>query len=282
MTATSPYATQAAAPVSQAGTLRANLRLFWLGGLISYRALFNWARPSIYIPTLIGAPTFQILFFAALGTYASGRDASFFAIGNSVQVCAMSGIYGMTMAIANERWFGTLHALLATPASRWAIFGGRFIPFIANGIVVSVYGFTISWLFLGVQLEPSTLGVLALALVVTVFSCSAIGAVMGGLSMRLRDGLFGANMLVFLFLLFCGVNIPLEILPGWMQAVSQVLPFTHGLQAVRAAAAGAGLDQVGGLILVEFGIGTAYALLAFGLFSYLERSARRNATLDVR
>ena len=77
-----------------------------------------------------------ILFFAALGTYASGRDASFFAIGNSVQVCAMSGIYGMTMAIANERWFGTLHALLATPASRWAIFGGRFLPFIANGLLV--------------------------------------------------------------------------------------------------------------------------------------------------
>lgn len=264
------------------GSLRANMRLFWLGGLISYRALFNWARPSIYIPTLIGAPTFQILFFAALGTYASGRDASFFAIGNSVQVCAMSGIYGMTMAIANERWFGTLHALLATPASRWAIFGGRFIPFIVNGFIVSAYGFTISWLFLGVRLEPSTLGVVALALVVTVFSCSAIGAVQGGLSMRLRDGLFGANMLVFLFLLFCGVNIPLEILPGWMQAVSQVLPFTHGLQAVRAAAAGAGLDQVGGLILVELGIGSAYALLAFGLFSYLERSARRNATLDVR
>jgi len=269
-------------PAVRPGSLRANLRLFWLGGLISYRALFNWARPSIYIPTLIGAPTFQILFFAALGTYASGRDASFFAIGNSVQVCAMSGIYGMTMAIANERWFGTLHALLATPASRWAIFGGRFIPFIFNGVIVSVYGFTISWLFLGVRLEPSTLGVLALALVVTVFSCSAIGAVQGGLSMRLRDGLFGANMLVFLFLLFCGVNIPLDVLPGWMQAVSQVLPFTHGLQAVRQAAAGAGLDQVGGLILIELAIGAAYALLAFGLFSYLERSARQNATLDVR
>lgn len=264
------------------GSLRANLRLFWLGGIISYRALFNWARPSIYIPTLIGAPTFQILFFAALGTYASGRDASFFAIGNSVQVCAMSGIYGMTMAIANERWFGTLHALLATPASRWAIFGGRFLPFIANGVLVSVYGFTISWLFLGVRLEPSTLGVLALALVVTVFSCSAIGAVQGGLSMRLRDGLFGANMLVFLFLLFCGVNIPLDVLPGWMQAVSNVLPFTHGLLAVRGAAVGAGLDEVGGLILIELGIGIAYAVLAFGLFSYFERSSRQHATLDVR
>ena len=271
-----------ARPISQAGSLRANLRLFWLGGLISYRALFNWARPSIYIPTLIGAPTFQILFFAALGSYATGMDAEFFAIGNAVQVSAMSGIYGMTMAIANERWFGTLHALLATPASRWAIFGGRFIPFIANGLIVSVYGFAISWLFLGVELRVETLGVVALGLLATVFSCSAIGAVQGGLSMRLRDGLFGANLLVFCFLLFCGVNIPLDVLPGWMQAVSNVLPFTHGLQAVRAAVGGAGLDQVGGLIAIEFGIGACYAVLAFALFSYLERSARANATLDVR
>jgi ABC-2 type transport system permease protein len=278
--------TAAALPASgtapSPGSLRANLRLFWLGGLISYRALFNWARPSIYIPTLIGAPTFQILFFAALGPYATGLDAEFFAIGNAVQVSAMSGIYGMTMAIANERWFGTLHALLATPASRWAIFGGRFVPFIANGLIVSIYGFAISWLFLGVDIAPGSLGVVALGLVATVFSCSAIGAVQGGLSMRLRDGLFGANLLVFLFLLFCGVNIPLEVLPGWMQVVSNLLPFTHGLEAIRAAVAGAGLDEVGGLIAIEFGIGAVYALLAFGLFSYLERSARQNATLDVR
>ena len=122
----------------------------------------------------------------------------------------------------------------------------------------------------------------ALALVVTVFSCSAIGALQGSLSLRLRDGLFGANLLVFLFLLFCGVNIPVATLPGWMQVISNLLPFTHGLEAVREAIDGAGLGQVGGLIAIEFGIGCAYAALAFGLFRYLEVSSRRNATLDVR
>jgi len=265
-----------------AGGLRANARLFWYGGRISYTALFNWARPSIYIPTLIGAPTFQILFFATLGAYATGLKPAYFAIGNAVQVSAMSGIYGMTMAISNERWFGTLHAILATPANRAALFGGRFVPFIANGLLVSVYGFGISWLFLGVRLEPSTLGVVAIGLVVTVFSCSAIGALQGSLSLRLRDGLFGANLLVFAFLLFCGVNIPVESLPGWMQVVSNLLPFTHGLAAVRQAVAGAGLDQVGGLILIELAIGCAYAVAAFALFSFFETSSRRNATLDVR
>jgi hypothetical protein len=39
------------------------------------------------------------------------------AIGNAVQVSAIAGVFGMTMAIANERWFGAASAL-ATPASR--------------------------------------------------------------------------------------------------------------------------------------------------------------------
>ena len=136
--------------------------------------------------------------------------------------------------------------------------------------------------FLGVRFEAPTLGVAGLALLVTVFSCTAIGALQGAISLRLRDGLFGANLLMLSFLLFSGVNIPVATLPAWMQVISNLLPFTHGLEAVRQAAAGAGLDRVGGLIAIEAGIGVAYAVAAFALFSYLERSARANATLDVR
>ncbi|MDP9270433.1 MAG: ABC transporter permease [Chloroflexota bacterium] len=264
------------------GTLRAALRVFWYGGRMSYGMLFNWAHPSIYIPTLIGGPTFQLLFFAALGSYASGRSPAYFALGNAVEASALAGIFGMTMAIANERWFGTLPALLATPVNRVAVFTGRFLPFIANGLFVSLYAIGFSVVFLGVRFALSTLGVAGLALLVTVFSCSAMGALQGAVSLRLRDGLFGANLLMLSFLLFCGVNIPIGTLPGWMQVISNVLPFTHGLEAVRQAAAGAGLGEVGGLIAIEGLIGVAYAILALALFTWLERSARANATLDVR
>lgn len=264
------------------GGLRSAARVFWFGGLMSYGMLFNWARPSIYIPTLIGGPTFQLFFFAALGSYATHRSPAYFAIGNAVQVSVLAGVFGMTMAIANERWFGTLPALLATPANRAALFAGRFLPFVFNGLLVSIYALAIGIIFLGVRLAPQSLAVVGLALLTTVFSCTAIGALQGAISLRLRDGLFGANLIMMGVLLFCGVNIPISELPGWMQFVSQLLPFTHGLQAIRQAAEGAGLGQVGGLIAVELLIGVVYAVAAFGLFSLLERSARQNATLDVR
>jgi ABC-2 type transport system permease protein len=270
------------APLRRISGLRSAWRIFWYGGLMSYGMLFNWARPSIYIPTLIGGPTFQLFFFAALGAYATDRSPAYFAIGDAVQASAIAGVFGMTMAIANERWFGTLPAILATPANRAALFAGRFLPFVANGLFVSLYAMGIGIVFLGVRLEPSTLGVAGLALLTTVFSCTAIGALQGAISLRLRDGLFGANIIVLLLLLFCGVNIPLSELPAWMQVISHLLPFTHGLEAVRQAADGAGLGEVGGLIGLEVLIGIVYAVLAFGLFSLLERSARSNATLDVR
>ena len=262
--------------------LRSAWRVFWYGGRMSYGMLFNWARPSIYIPTLIGGPTFQLLFFAALGSYATNRSPAYFAIGNAVQVSAIAGVFGMTMAIANERWFGTLPAILATPANRVALFAGRFMPFVLNGLLVSLYAFALGFVFLGVRLAPGSLAVVGLALLVTVFACTAIGALQGAISLRLRDGLFGANLVTMSILLFCGVNIPMNELPGWMQVVGNLLPFTHGLEAVRQAADGAGLGQVGGLIATEALIGIAYAVAAFALFVYLERSARANATLDVR
>ena len=44
------------------------------------------SRPGIYIPTMLGSPLFQILFFTYLGRFAGGADDDFFVVGNAVQV----------------------------------------------------------------------------------------------------------------------------------------------------------------------------------------------------
>ena len=44
---------------SQSSPLEVWLRIFFVGGNISYRALFNWIKPSTYIPTMLGGPLFQ-------------------------------------------------------------------------------------------------------------------------------------------------------------------------------------------------------------------------------
>ena len=256
------------------------LRLFFVGGLLSYRALFNWIRPGIYIATMLGSPLFQILFFAYLGRYSGLEDDTYFVVGNAVQVSAMSGIYAMTLTIANERQYQTLLPILATPANRVALFLGRAVPVIANGLFVSVFGFAVGALFLDFSLEASQIPSLAVVLVVTVFSCTALGMALGSFGLRARDVFFFSNLVYFLMLLVCGVNIPPASLPSWLQAVGNVVPLTHGIEAARGVVDGETLADVSGLVLTELSIGVVYTAFAFVLFRYFEFASRKNAALE--
>ena len=48
-------------------------RIFFVGGAISYRALFNWIQPGMYAATMLGSPLFQILFFTYLAATPARR-----------------------------------------------------------------------------------------------------------------------------------------------------------------------------------------------------------------
>ena len=256
-------------------------RIFTIGGVLSYRALFSWQSPTYYIPTMLGHPLFQVLFFAYLGRFSHVRDDSFFVVGNAVQVCAMAGVYGMAMTIGGERWTQTLSPLLASPANRFALFLGRALPLIANGFVVSAFGFLVGRLFLNFDPPASAIAPLALVVLVSTASCTAFGLVIGALGLRLRDVFTVANPAYFVLLLFCGVNVPLYALPHWMQVVASGLPLTHGIAAARAVAAGAPLSSVDGLVGKELAVGVCYAVLAYVLLRIFEVEGRRRASLEL-
>src|SRR5215211_5336389 len=80
-------------------------RVFVVGGVISYRALFNWVRPLSYATSMLGIPVTQLLFFAYLGRFTGLRDDEFYVVGNAVQATAMGGVFAMTMTVGNERQF---------------------------------------------------------------------------------------------------------------------------------------------------------------------------------
>jgi ABC-2 type transport system permease protein len=256
------------------------LRVFFIGGRISYRGLFNWIRPEIYIPTMLIGPIFQILFFAYLGRYSGVKNDAFFVVGNAVQASAMSGVFAATMAIANERQMQTLSPLLATPANRFAIFMGRALPVIASGLLVSAWGLLVGRLLLDFHPSLTGLPALALVVVVSVASCTGFGLTLGSIGMRARDVFITANVAYNLMWLLCGVNIPLDRLPGWMAQIGRLLPLTHGIAAAREIAAGASLGSVSGLVWTEAGIGVAYATIAFGLVRWFEFEGRRRASLE--
>jgi ABC-2 type transport system permease protein len=89
-----------------------------------------------------------------------------------------------------------------------------------------------------------------------------------------------SNIIFGLLLIFCGANVPLDELPGWMRTISDGLPFTHGIEAARRLADGETLGDVGGLVGAEAAIGVIYVAVGYGMLRALEVLSRRNATLE--
>jgi ABC-2 type transport system permease protein len=258
------------------------LRIGVNGGLISFRALFNWLHPAVYVPTLLGKSALQIVFFALLGRFSGVADDRYFVVGNAVQASAMLGVFGMVMTLANERELGTLSAVLATPANRLALFGGRAIPVVANGVFVSAFAFTVGWLLLDVPVPARALPGLVAVTVLTATSCAMFGLALGSVALRLRDLWVGSNLAYYLMLLLCGAAVPVSALPGWLGAIAQALPLTHGIEAARRVAAGDALPAVAGLVGVEVAVGLGYGLLGYGLLRLFEAEGRRRSALDRR
>lgn len=247
---------------------------------MSFRAQFNWLSPWIMVPSLMVAPVAQILLFAYIGRAAGVQDDRFFVVGNALNYAAIPCMFAMTNAISGERWGQTLGLVLVTPARRLPLFLGRALPVIITGWAVALFGLAVGSLLLGVQIQPSVWPQLLLAVSVTSFSCTGLGLVLGAVCLRIRDGATLGNTAFLLLLVFCGTNVAAEDLPGWMEAVGNVLPLTHGIEAARGVASGAGLNSVGAVLMQEFGIGLAYGALGLATIRWMEFDSRRRATLE--
>jgi ABC-2 type transport system permease protein len=258
-----------------------SLRIFFVGGLTSYRALFNWLTPWILIPSFLIAPLFQILLFAYIGRTTRLESDEFYVIGNALQYAAIPCLFAMGNTIGGERFQHTLPLVLATPAGRLPLFVGRSLPVIVNGFLVSAFALLAGGALLGIHVPIGAVAPLVLVVAVTAFSCTGLGLVNAALGLRVRETAVLSNILFGLLLVFCGVNVPLSSLPSWMSTISQRLPLTHGIEAARDLAAGASFHSVGGLVGAELLIGCLYALAGYLLLRLMEVESRRRGTLEI-
>lgn len=259
-----------------------NIRIFFEGAILSYRALFRWLRPSTYIASKVLAPLTVMIFFVYIGAYASGsEDASYYVIGNALIFTASSGIYGVTMSIGGERWTGTLPYLFGAPANRMAMFVGRSLIHVFDGMLGGLIGLGWGVLLFNLDLSNTDPTALLITILVTTFSTAGLGLLMGCLGLITRNVMFINNLVYFLLLLFSGANLTVSSLPSWMQVVSNAIPLTRGIASTRIIVDGGGLPEVMPLLRIELLIGVAFTLAGYSLFRVFETQAKKLGTLDV-
>lgn len=257
------------------------LRIALVGGLLSYRALFAWLRPGLFVATLLATPAMQISFFTLLGPYLTALPVEHFVIGNAIQACAVASTYGMSQMLERERVHQTLPWLVLTPAARPALYLGRMLPNVVNGLGVAAFGIVFGVLLLGARVPLEGVPRLTAALLAGALSCTALGVVVGAVGLAVRDTQSLTSVLYLLLLVTSGANVPVAALPAPLAWLSAVLPLRGSIVAARSAAGLAPADAWAPALGAELLIALVYAAVGYAGILAFERLSRATSALEL-
>jgi len=257
-----------------------------------WRTFKAGARASIIMDTTEALPRFlgvtlprfilQPLFFVLLAYTAGGLELAKFAlIGNAMGNAAITSLVMLGVSIELEKWAGTFPLLMAVPANWLPLMIGR----AAAGYIESLAGVMITFIVLtpfiaGVGLDFWRLVMALPLMLLATATLAGMGWLLGSLTLPTRVGLLASNMVAYIMFVLCGVNIPLEAMPGFLQLIGRALPLTHGLLAIRGVIDGASYVQVAPLVGLEVLIGLIYASLAWLVFRKRLMDTRRTGRLE--
>ena len=249
-----------------------------LAGLQDYLAIFS-ARSWLagwYVRVLA-----QVAFFALVGrVLGSEEQTRYLLVGNAVALVSIQAL-GAVNSTVWERRSGTLPLLVASPSPVAAVFLGRSLHWIPDGLTSSFGALLVVGPLFGLPLPWERVVALVPLVLLVGVSTYCFGLVLGALVLRATSlrNLVG-NLAYTGMLALCGVNVPVGYAPAPVQAVANALPLTHGLRAVREVLAGGGFASVAGDVGAEALVGAAWLAVALVLFGRLAGAGRRDGSIE--
>jgi ABC-2 type transport system permease protein len=139
-------------------------------------------------------------------------------------------VTGIAMTREAER--GTMENLLAMPARPFEVMIGKIAPYLVVGAVQTVV-ILLAARFLFAVPFAGNIALLLFGLVIFVIANLAVGFTFSTIAQTQMQAM---QMTVFFFLpsiLLSGFMFPFRGMPGWAQAIGEILPLTHFLRVVR-------------------------------------------------
>jgi ABC-2 type transport system permease protein len=262
--------------------MRTNLRLFWSGARASWATYLVELTPTVYFGFRIPRILLQSLFFVLLAKAAGGEPFARFAlIGNAIQIAVFMVMLSMEEVIEGEKWANTFLYLIASPASWFPMMLGKSMSYFVDALIASTVTFSVLIPVLHINIAFINLLRSVPVILIIITSATALGWFIGAFSLPIRYGFMICNLLAYAMIIFCGVNIPTSALPPVVRVIGNLLPVTHGLQAVRALIDGATYSSVLPLIGKEILIALIYSAVAWLTFGYRMRVTRQRGTFEL-
>src|SRR5919205_3532341 len=245
---------------------------------------YGWWEAAFFLWTV--ANTLTVVFIAK-GVEATGgrldveRQTASLLIG--AVIWAYLGIVFeiLTETVAWERWEGTIEYTFMAPLSRAVHLLGMGLFAVVYGVVRTAALFAVIALFFGLHFPHADFAAALVLLAVASVSFVGVGMVTAVLPLISPEK--GAQLGFIaqgLLLVVSGVYYPVEVMPGWMQAISTISPATYALEGIRRAVLdGAGVADVWGDLWPLMLLGVVAIPAGLAVFRAGERYAKRNGKL---
>ncbi|QDQ98704.1 ABC transporter permease [Tomitella fengzijianii] len=140
------------------------------------------------------------------------------------------------IAMQRERTSGTLERLMTTPLTKLDLLGGYGTAFSLAAMVQAVVACVVCFWLLGLDVAGGVALVVLIAVVVAVLGV-ALGLLCSAFARTEFQAVQFMPLIVGPQLFLCGLLAPRETLPGWLEAISNVLPLSYAVSAMKQVAA---------------------------------------------
>jgi len=187
----------------------------------------------------------------------------------------------LTETVAWERWEGTIEYTFMAPLSRPVHLFGMGAFALLYGMVRAVLLFSLCLFFFDLSIPGADFAAALVVLAVASVSFVGLGIMTAVLPLISPEK---GSQLGFiaqgLLLVVSGVYYPVDVLPGWMQAIAVVSPATYALDGIRdAILEGEPLGAMGDEIWPLAVIGLVAIPLGLAVFRRGERYAKQHGKL---
>lgn len=202
----------------------------------------------------------------ALASY-DGSYLAFMLIGLALADTVGVSLTTFASQIREGQLTGTLEATLMSPvrlstilvySSLWSYFFSSFRFVLYVGVGSLMYG---------VSMAQANVPSVLLIFLLTVLCFAGIGIIWASVVLLLKRGEPVLTMVGLIVIVLSGVVFPREVLPGWMQFISELIPLSHALDGMRMAMLN-GAEPAALADKIAILAGFAVVLLPAGIYAF--------------
>ncbi len=158
------------------------------------------------------------------------------------------------LTIVREREQGTIEQLVVTPIKSWELVVGKVVPYVVIAFFDLLEVLVLGTLWFGVPIRGSIPLLLGLS-VLFLLASLGMGLFVSSVARSQLEAMFLAFLTMLPSIFIGGFLFPLEAMPGWLQAISYLVPLRYLLVIIRGimlkgVGLGAFADQVLALLIL--------------------------------